>query len=1125
MNPLAAQSSPHISVSVLGQVVSFPDMMTRGVGTLAPLFVAGFLTRTIGQSTASSVALNSISVTILTNVDIRGGNISQIIISGLTGSSTPDTSNMRVISSFCGTGMWYQQNGSIFMSVSQTIFANTQYVLSFQLLNGPIPQVSPLAYIEVRGSIVSQKVTMTRATGTLSPLFITTVYATLSQSTPSQNVINKLTLNISSYSSILSSTVQMIISNMVNTFTSDSNQNIPLSCDTSTFGMNGAWNKSTGTLIIQPVGTLAAGQNYTVCFLLSNPNFGQDSPAISIEVQALVQGADNSSSISKRLIGKDSGNLAPLLIADFLNVTLGQSTTSQGATNTITATLIPRIALYSTAVITLSGLSKAIVDVGEIALADASYDSSCGQSSSCHLYFASASGGTAGNGMWLGSGNLTLYVVNIINPNTMVKFSFSVTNPTAGQYSPAISIESSGLDSIMTAVAVSKDSGNSAPLAIAGFSTTVISQSTPSQGAINTLTVSLWPYTTLPFNTTLTISNLQGVSLPDSVIALSDPSDAAAQAACNQQSRCSKAFSDSPGGLIRRSRWNNQSKQLTAFLLTNWSVQTLFSFSFPVTNPLLQQASPDVLISSAGNNGIISPLILSKDAWNNAPLLIAGFTLKEIRQSNPLNSATNTIYINCSLNIRLQPSFAIFITIRGLTGSQTGDNRNVVLDMSMSDIQFSNVSWTRANGTLAAPMSRSRNDTLASFFFSFQIVNPNFGQTSPPVYISMREITINPILMDAGPVAISMPLFVYGFLVYSIGQSNSQALGLNSLTVTLQSTVSLRSTASIQAQITISGLFNTTQPTGTIALIDYNNSQLFSPTLNWDQLTGTAVVSVLPSLTFSSFTTYILSFVVNNPAAGAGVVPFINATGSAAQETFFLLPMTVALGPTYPLAIISFDTIRIGQSNPSAGALNTITVTFSTSVLLSAGTLVKISNLTSTNTSDGVIPIKEAGGNLNLGQSCSWKQSTGTLTCTVVSSTVAYVNLAISFILQNPLVGQDSPNVFIEAISPTTPIVPIQLVSASGNAAPLLISRFITNRIEQSTSSSGALNTIRASFTLNVALFGSVSDIWILQAGQGQPARPIINLLLHFATPTLAVYPLLSRKVTIVINLFQSFVY
>ena len=1084
VNPLAAQSSPNMSVSMQGSIVSYPDLMVNGIKTYAPLFVVGFSTSNISQSTASSVAWNTIEIVISLTLDVPGGNLTQIVISGLTGSTTSDTSNLTIQSSFCGIATWFQQNGTLILNVSSTMLAGTQYSVFFQLFNGYQPQQSPVVYIQLQGSIVSLKTAMTKAVGTLAPLFITTINTTLAQSTPSQGLVNNLTLTFSSYSAIFSGSVQVTLTGLVYANTSDAYPFLNISCDTATFGLTGAWNQSTGTLSFKPTGTIFPLQNYTLCFLLNNPTFGQYSPSVSIQIQALVPGSSNSSSVSKRAVGKAAGNLAPLLTADFLNTTIGQSTTSSAVTNKLTVTIIPRTILYTTAAVTITGLVNATASVGPIALVDASGDSSCGQPASCQLLFSSAAGGGAGYGSWLGNGVLVLYVVKTFGANMSAKIAFNLVNPAAGQFSPSISIQSNGLNAVITAIAMGKDVGNAAPLAVAGFYLDLISQSTPSQGAINTITVSLWPYTTLPANSTLTISSLLGATSPNTTLVLSDPLDAAGVLACGASGGCSAAFSNASNGTARQAAWNNQSKTLTMFLLSTWISGTLKCLVFSLVNPFTEQPSPDVAISVSGLNAGISPLVLSKDLWNNAPLLIAGFLLKAIRQSTALNHAYNTISVNCSMNVRLLASYSFVLTIKGLTGSETVDTRSMVPSFGSTDVIFSNISWSRSNGTLVASLLRSRNDSVASFYFTIVLRNPTFGQMSPPVYISSSGIIVSSILMDSGQIMTSMPLFVYGFMIYAIGQSSSQALGPNVITVTLQSTITLESTASNSAQITISGLVNTTQSTGTLPLIDQNNSMIFFPTVEWYQDTGTVIISVQLSASFLAFNTYILSFVILNPAYGQGVDPIINATGNTVPESFDPLEMKLTPGPEYCLAVNNFVTYSITQSTPSAGDLNTIAIVLATSVSLSVGTVVKISNLTRTNTTDGLLGLEGASSVQIFGPNCAWTQSSGTLLCTVQNSTLPFVNYAFSFTVQNPVVGQESPMVYIQTSFPS-PISPVVMNYGTGNAAPLLVARFVTNGIQQSTVSAGVANTLLVSFSFNVAWSGSISDIWITQAGQG----------------------------------------
>ena len=1084
MNPIAAQSSPNISVSMRGPILSYPDLMINGIKTYAPLFVVGFATSSISQSTASSIAWNTITMIITSTLDIPGGNLTRIVVSGLTGSATSDTNNLTIMSSFGESAVWYQHNGTLILNVSGPIFAGTQYTVAFLLFNGYQPQPSPIIYIQLQGSIVSQKIAMNRATGTLAPMCITTIYTMLEQSTPSQGLPNNLTLTLSSYSTIFPSSVQVTLTGLVYTVTPDENPLLNLSCQTSTFGATAAWNRLTGTLIFSPVGIILMGQNYTLCFLLNNPTFGQYSPAISIQIQAIVLGSSNSSAISNRAVGKGAGNLAPLLIADFLNTTLGQSTTSSGITNILTVTIIPRTILYTTAAITITGLINASWPTGPIVLRDASNDMSCGQPASCQLLFSSDAGGSAGFGSWLGNGTLVLYVVRIFGANTSAKFAFSLVNPAAGQFSPSISIQSNGLNAVVTAVAMGKDVGNAAPLAVAGFYLNLISQSTPSQGVINTLTVSLWPYTTLPANTTIMISNLLGANAQTAALVLSDPTDAIATAACSSAGGCSKALSNTSNGTARLAQWNNQSKVVTVYLLSNWISGTLKCLVFNLINPFTPQASPNILVSAAGPNGNISPLVLSKDLWNSAPLLIAGFVLKEIRQSTALNHAYNSIYVNCSMNVRLSVAYSVSLTIAGLTGSETVDTKAMIPNMNNKDVLFSNFSWSRSNGTLVAFLVKSQNDSIASFSFSIILQNPIFGQMSPPVFISTGGMVVSSILMDPGQSFSSMPLFVYGFLIYAIGQNSTQALGPNVITITLQSTINLVSTAVSSAQITISGLVNTTQTTGSLPLIDENNSMIFLPQVDWYHDTGTAIISIQPSSSFLAFTTYVLSFVISNPAEGNGVDPTVNATGSTLSESFDPLEMSLTQGPAYCLLINNFIAYSVSQSTPSALALNTITATLSTSAALVVGTTVKISNLTATNTTDGLLPIKGTNANQIFGQYCLWTQISGTLLCTVQNNSLPRFVYTFSFTVQNPILGQDSPAVSIETTFPSS-ISQILMNYGAGNTAPLLIARFLTNGIQQSTVSSGAVNTLLVSFSFSVSLFGSVADIWIAQAGQG----------------------------------------
>eukprot|EP00961_Rhodomonas_salina_P092214 1240906-Rhodomonas_salina.1 len=135
---------------------------------------------------------------------------------------------------------------------------------------------------------------------------------------------------------------------------------------------------------------------------------------------------------------------------------ISQSTVSQGASNTITVTLATNVFLNpgDGVVFTISGLTcngtacalpgSAIALVYD-ALAPAEAD----------LFTPS----------YLPNGALTLRLAKEFPPRTASVFSFTLINPSIGQYSPAISIESSGF--IIPRIAMAKAGGSLAPLSVA----------------------------------------------------------------------------------------------------------------------------------------------------------------------------------------------------------------------------------------------------------------------------------------------------------------------------------------------------------------------------------------------------------------------------------------------------------------------------------------------------------------------------------------------------------------------------------------------------------------------------------------------------------------------------------
>jgi hypothetical protein len=136
INPETSQPSPEVRVKAEiknagGSIVSYieqsqmtkKDLSLSGVanGTL-PLkvvIVPRFLISIIEQSNPVSGAINTLTVTLMTNVTFGSG--STVTISGLTGSQTADTATLAVNSTsnyFRSAGVWTKMSGKLVLTAS-----------------------------------------------------------------------------------------------------------------------------------------------------------------------------------------------------------------------------------------------------------------------------------------------------------------------------------------------------------------------------------------------------------------------------------------------------------------------------------------------------------------------------------------------------------------------------------------------------------------------------------------------------------------------------------------------------------------------------------------------------------------------------------------------------------------------------------------------------------------------------------------------------------------------------------------------------------------------------------------------------------------------------------------------
>ena len=183
---------------------------------------------------------------------------------------------------------------------------------------------------------------------------------------------------------------------------------------------------------------------------------------------------------------------------------------------------------------------------------------------------------------------------------------------------------------------------------------------------------------------------------------------------------------------------------------------------------------------------------------------------------------------------------------------------------------------------------------------------------------------------------------------------------------------------------------------------------------------------------------------------------------------------------------LSFTTKAIGQSNPAAGASNTITVTVvsDTALLATGGSVVTVSGLNGA-VASSTVTLVDAGDDGETIFSDGTTQgkgawSSGTLTLTVNSggALVASTNYTFRFQITNPATAQLSPAISIAASGTATiasaamtkPGTALYGVANGTDPLTVVVPSFSLKSIQQSNIMAGVPNTLRVSLTANFNL-------------------------------------------------------
>lgn len=184
LNPAAEQPAPALSVEANGTAlyrraaVSRPHLPVVGVANGSdPLLVEEpeFVVRKIAQSIPMSRFKNTLTVTIMSNVDLRHGDASVVTIAGLEGAQGPNTISLSSPEGGNQGNQLFSDGGQrnstaayangvvrLYLYHNQTLRAHLAYIISFELTNpdgerlvGPVVLVSATGTAEMEAAAMA----------------------------------------------------------------------------------------------------------------------------------------------------------------------------------------------------------------------------------------------------------------------------------------------------------------------------------------------------------------------------------------------------------------------------------------------------------------------------------------------------------------------------------------------------------------------------------------------------------------------------------------------------------------------------------------------------------------------------------------------------------------------------------------------------------------------------------------------------------------------------------------------------------------------------------------------------------------------------------------------------------
>ncbi len=153
---------------------------------------------------------------------------------------------------------------------------------------------------------------------------------------------------------------------------------------------------------------------------------------------------------------------------------------------------------------------------------------------------------------------------------------------------------------------------------------------------------------------------------------------------------------------------------------------------------------------------------------------------------------------------------------------------------------------------------------------------------------------------------------------------------------------------------------------------------------------------------------------------------------------------------------------------------------------------ITIAGLRGSTTSSGLLPLSTNSHPSVFASNGLWNRTAGSFMITAIATTEPHVAYNLSFILRNPVEGQDAPSPI--EVSAGWPIAAKAMTRGSGAEAPLGVHSFLRARIEQSDPGAGANNTFILQLKSRMQLPSSPLEIYITEPGSGYIEGDLIAL-------------------------------